>query len=110
MAFGWTLFVIPFLFVFSGTLLLKGDPISIATDFALAVLGVWFISAAMMGYSVRPLGWAARLYYCVTGIGIFMPAGAFGAGRWINAAGIGLAVALFLSEKAARRRAVAAEG
>ena len=26
MAFGWTLFVIPFLFVFSGTLMLKGDP------------------------------------------------------------------------------------
>ena len=30
MAFGWTIFVIPFLFVYSGTLLLKGDPIFIA--------------------------------------------------------------------------------
>ena len=29
MAFGWTIFVIPFLFVFSGTLLLKGDPVLI---------------------------------------------------------------------------------
>jgi len=37
MAFGWTLFVIPFLFVFSGTLLLKGDPLSIAVDLSLAV-------------------------------------------------------------------------
>src|SRR5207249_1285567 len=46
MAFGWTLFVIPFLFVFSGTLLLKGDPLSIAVDLSLAVAGVWFISAA----------------------------------------------------------------
>src|SRR5207244_6067816 len=35
MAFGWTLFVIPFLFVFSGTLLLKGDPLSIAVDLSL---------------------------------------------------------------------------
>lgn len=110
MAFGWTLFVIPFLFVFSGTLLLKGDPVSIAVDIALAVAGIWFIAAAMMGYSVRPLGWTARLYYAVTGISIFMPADALGAGRWINAAGIGLAVALFFWEKAARRRTVAAGG
>jgi hypothetical protein len=79
-------------------------------DTALAVAGIWFIAAAMMGYSVRPLGWTARLYYGITGIVIFMPADAFGAGRWINAAGIGLAVALFFWEKAVRRRAVAAGG
>jgi TRAP transporter 4TM/12TM fusion protein len=110
MAFGWTLFVIPFLFVFSGTLLLKGDPVAIAVDIALAIAGIWFIAAAMMGYSVRPLGWTARVYHGVTGVGIFMPADAFGAGRWINAAGIGLAVALFCWEKITRRRAVAAGG
>ena len=108
MAFGWTLFVIPFLFVFSGTLLLKGDPASIVIDFLLAVAGVWFIAAAMMGYSVRPLRVLDRLGYAATGICIFMPAGAFGAGRWINLAGIGLAVATFLLEKAIGRRAAAA--
>jgi TRAP-type uncharacterized transport system fused permease subunit len=106
MAFGWTLFVIPFLFVFSGTLLLKGDPPSIARDFALAVLGVWFISAAMMGYSVHPLKLPARIYYSVTGLCVLMP-GVSGAGRWINVAGIALAVGLFVWEKAARRRGVA---
>ncbi|TMG88980.1 MAG: TRAP transporter fused permease subunit, partial [Betaproteobacteria bacterium] len=110
MAFGWTLFVIPFLFVFSGTLLLKGDPLSIAVDLSLAVVGVWFISAAMMGYAARPLGFAARVCHGVTGLCLFMPANAFGAGRWINAAGAGLAVAMFVREKAVRRRAVAAEG
>src|SRR5437660_610445 len=110
MAFGWTLFVIPFLFVFSGTLLLKGDPLSIAVDLSLAVAGVWFISAAMMGYAARPLGFAARVCHGVTGLCLFMPANAFGAGRWINAAGAGLAVAMFVREKAVRRRAVAAEG
>jgi len=110
MAFGWTLFVIPFLFVFSGTLLLKGDPLSIAVDLSLAVAGVWFISAAMMGYAARPLGFAARACHGVTGLCLFMPANAFGAGRWINAAGVGLAVALFAREKAVSRRAVAAGG
>jgi len=110
MAFGWTLFVIPFLFVFSGTLLLKGDPLSIAVDLSLAVAGVWFISAAMMGYAARPLGLAARVCHGVTGLCLFMPANAFGAERWINAAGVGLALALFVREKALRRRAVAAAG
>ncbi len=110
MAFGWTLFVIPFLFVFSGTLLLKGDPLSIAVDVLLAVAGVWFISAAMMGYAARPLGFAARVCHGVTGLCLFMPANAFGAERWINAAGVGLAVAMFVREKAVRRRAVAAGG
>ncbi|HEY6239309.1 MAG TPA: TRAP transporter fused permease subunit [Burkholderiales bacterium] len=110
MAFGWTLFVIPFLFVFSGTLLMKGDPVSIAVDLFLAVAGVWFISAAMMGYAAGPLGMVARVCYGVAGVCLFMPANAFGAGRWINAAGLGLAVAMFVREKLARRRALAAEG
>jgi len=104
MAFGWTLFVIPFLFAFSGTLLMKGDPVSIALDFLLACGGVWFISAAMMGYSARTLGWAARAYYAATGICIFMPSSAFGAGRWINAAGVLMAVALYVWEKSTGRR------
>jgi TRAP transporter 4TM/12TM fusion protein len=108
MAFGWTLFVIPFLFVFSGTLLLKGDPASIALDLALAIAGVWFISAAMMGYSAQPLRLLSRAAYCVAGIGIFLPASAFGAGRWINAAGVGLGAALIAWEKLARRRVTAA--
>src|SRR5437763_1432965 len=96
MAFGWTLFVIPFLFVFSLTLLMKGHPVAIALDFALAVAGVWFISAAMMCYSFRPLALGERLVYCVTGILTFMPANVLGAGRWLNLAGVALAIALFL--------------
>src|SRR5258708_9709764 len=108
MAFGWTLFVIPFLFVFSGTLLLKGDPLSIALDLVLAVAGGWFISAPMMGYAIRPLGFVARVSFAVTGLCLFMPASAFGAGRWINAAGIGLAAAIFVRDKAAGRSAGAA--
>jgi len=75
---------------------------------SLAVAGVWFISAAMMGYAVRPLGLAARVCHGVTGVCLFMPANAFGAERWINAAGVALAVALFVREKAVRRRAAAA--
>jgi TRAP transporter 4TM/12TM fusion protein len=107
MAFGWTLFVIPFLFVFSGTLLLQGDALSIALDLALAVTGVWFISAAVMGYALRPLGLAARVLHCLAGVAIFMPAGALGAGRWINAAGVIFGAALFAWGKISLKHALA---
>jgi hypothetical protein len=62
----------------------------------------------MMGYAMRPLGLAARVSFAVTGLCLFMPASAFGAGRWINVAGMGLAAAIFVREKAVRRRVVAA--
>ena len=108
MAFGWTLFVIPFLFVFSTTLLWKGDLISIAVDTLLAIVGVWFISASVMGYSVRNLTIVDRLAYAITGICTFMPDGAFGMGRWFNVAGVVFIVLTYLRERGLRTKAVAA--
>jgi len=45
MAFGWTLFVIPFVFVFSGRAA-EGDPLSIRLDFRSRSPGAGSISAA----------------------------------------------------------------
>jgi TRAP-type uncharacterized transport system fused permease subunit len=109
MAFGWTIFVIPFLFVFSGTLLLKGDPLLIALDVVTAVAGVWFISAAVMGYSLRDLGWIDRLAHMAAGVCLIMPVGAFAAARWLNIFGAALGVGLILWERALRRRAAEPE-
>src|SRR6476620_3227430 len=81
MAFGWTLFVVPFLFVYSPTLLLEGPPLQIAIDFLAAIVGVWLVAAAMMGYARHPLNIFERLYYAVTGILIFLPANTLGTWR-----------------------------
>lgn len=94
MAFGWTIFVIPFLFVYSGTLLMKGDPWLIAADFVTAAAGVWFVAAAVMGYSIRHLGVVERLIHLVVGCALMLPIGAVEQGRWINIAGVILAIAL----------------
>jgi TRAP transporter 4TM/12TM fusion protein len=107
MRLGWTVFVIPFLFVFSGTLLMQGDPVLILLDFAGAVVGVWLVSAAMAGYSVRLLGGLDRLLYCAAGLALLVPLEAFGAGRAVNIAGAALAAALFVWERTRRRRAAA---
>src|SRR5262249_27762803 len=76
--------VIPFLFVFSGTLLLKGNPVFIVTDFVTAIAGVWLISAAVMGYSVRPLRWIDRCAYLIAGVCLMMPVDAIPNARWLN--------------------------
>lgn len=99
MLFGWTIFVIPFIFVYSGTLLMKGDPIWIAVDSITAVIGVWLISAAVMAYSVRDLWASDRLLYGAAGVLLLLPAGAFPAAPWCNIAGAILAVCLLLRER-----------
>src|SRR5215211_6927686 len=106
MAFGWTIFVIPFLFVYSGTLLLKGDPVFIVIDFVTAVAGVWLISAAVMGYSVRDLAWDDRVVHMIAGICLIMPVGAFPGARWMNIIGAVMGLAVVVWERAVRRRPV----
>ena len=103
--FGWTVFVIPFLFVFSGTLLMDGSVSMIVIDVAAAIIGVWFGAAGVMGYSVRPLRGLVRVLYIATGLFLLTPLGTFGFGRWINLAGVALAIALVVWERTARQRA-----
>jgi TRAP transporter 4TM/12TM fusion protein len=110
MAFGWTIFVVPFVFVYSGTLLMKGDPLFIVIDTVTAVAGVWLISAAMMGYSVRLLGVLDRLIYGVAGVCLLLPVGAFAQARWFNIAGAVIAAALYVWERANRRARMPATG
>ena len=102
MRFGWTVFVIPFLFVFSGTLLMEGDPLIILLDAGTAVVGVWLISAATMGYAIRALAIPHRLFYGAAGLFLLIPLEALEFGRWINIAGACMAVALLFWERVAR--------
>jgi TRAP transporter 4TM/12TM fusion protein len=104
MRFGWTAFIIPFLFVFSGTLLGYGNPVLVLIDFIAAVWGVWLISGAMMGYALQPLSIAGRLLFGVAGLALLIPIEAVGGGRWINLFGAMLAVALIGVELYRRRR------
>jgi TRAP-type uncharacterized transport system fused permease subunit len=98
-------FVIPFLFVFSGTLLMNGNPIMIVIDVLVAIAGVWFGAAGVMGYSVRPLRPLDRALYLGAGLCLLTPLDAFSAGRWINGIGAIVAVAILIRERALRQRA-----
>ncbi len=105
--FVWLVFVVPFLFVFSGTLLMNGDPLMIVFDFVVALVGVWFGAAGVMGYSFRRLGLLDRVIYLIAGLCLLVPLEAFGASRWVNATGAILAAALLLRERLVRHRTAA---
>lgn len=105
--FGWLVFVIPFLFVFSSTLLMRGDPVMIAVDVIAAIVGVGFGAAGVMGYSVRHLTVIDRIVYLAAGLCLLLPMAAFGIGRWVNLAGLAIAIAIVVREKL-RSRAVPA--
>jgi TRAP-type uncharacterized transport system fused permease subunit len=77
MRFGWVAYVVPFIFVFSPTLLLQGDWLHITIDVATALLAVWVISAAMIGYHVRVAGWIERIILALAGLVLLLPAAAF---------------------------------
>lgn len=105
--FGWLVFLVPFLFVFSGTLLMNGSPAMIAIDLTAAVVGVGFGAAGVMGYSVRHLNVIDRVAYLVAGVLLLLPIATFGIGRWLNLVGLALAIIIVVREKLLRRAVVA---
>jgi TRAP transporter 4TM/12TM fusion protein len=102
MTFGWAIYVVPFLFVFSDTLLMKGPPLVVAIDFISALAGLWFVSAALMGYSLGALSRAHRALYLVAGLCLLIPTGAADWARWVNVVGLVLAVTLIATERRSR--------
>jgi TRAP transporter 4TM/12TM fusion protein len=104
MRFGWMAFVIPFLFVFSGTLLLRGNLVYIFIDVATAVAGIWFVSASVIGFTTRTVGMSYRLICAVAGLALLIPVGALAWGHYINIGGGCIAVMLFFREYAAHKR------
>jgi TRAP transporter 4TM/12TM fusion protein len=74
MRFGWTAYVIPFLFVFSPALLLQNDNILVTViTIATAAFGVWMVSAGMIGFFVRPMNLAVRGGFLLSGVLLTIP-------------------------------------
>ena len=104
MRFGWLAFVIPFLYVASPTLLMRGGPVEIMVDLVTALAGVWAVCVAMIGYFIRPLGALERLAFAAAGLALLVPVDAFQGGTLTNILGACLGVILVLWNVSARRR------
>ena len=104
----WTAFVVPFLFVLSPPLLLQGPLIDIVIAVPLAILGVFFVSAALSGCIFRNLSTLERLVFGVAGITIMLPQNLAAWAIWANLLGLAICLPLALRQWALRRSASAA--
>ena len=108
MRLGWAAFVVPFLFIYSPSLLFEGDPIILMQDVTTAVMGVWLVSAALVGYFARPLGLATRIAFGLAGLALLIPVGTF-SGAWsTDIGGLLLAAIVLGPDFLAKRRERAA--
>lgn len=70
---GWAKFILPFMFVLSPTLLMRGPGADIALDVTTAVIGIYLANCGMQGYFRRPLSAPLRVVLCVCGLGAILP-------------------------------------
>jgi TRAP-type uncharacterized transport system fused permease subunit len=107
MRFSWTAYIVPFLFVFSPSLLLEGDSaFDLCLAIASAVAGVWLVSAGMVGYFTRSLGPVGRILFVVAGFLLLIPHEVASWAIWTDAAGAVLGVLIVGYEVAGARAAV----
>ncbi len=74
--FGWTAYVIPFLFALSPTFIGRGPVHLVIFDVATALLGILACSAAIAGRLLGPLGWD-RSGFAICGLLCMLPASTF---------------------------------
>lgn len=95
---GWSAYVVPFLFVLSPTLILRGPADKVAMAVVTASLGIWLVSIAVVGYFLRPVSVFGRLLFAAAGLLALIPAGAFPGAEITDVAGAVLGAALIAYE------------
>ena len=111
MRFGWPAYVVPFLFIASPALLMRGGVVEIAYVFLASCGGIWLISVGMSRFLYRRLGLAQQLAFLASGTLLMIPWGAVSWAPWANAAGLVLAMVVVGGEwKLARMETQATTG
>jgi TRAP transporter 4TM/12TM fusion protein len=102
--FGWSAYIVPFLFVMSPNLLLQGQPLDVLLAAATAIMGVYLVSVAVAGFMTRPIGLALRTAFAVSGLAMMIPANAFPGAIWTDLAGFAGGLVLIAAELDLLRR------
>jgi TRAP transporter 4TM/12TM fusion protein len=108
MRFGWSSYIVPFLFVYSPGILMQGSIVDIVAVTVTSLFGIWLICAAMTGYFTKVMRWEMRVAFAAAGIMMLSPHQASELMLWINIAGALAGIALIAYELKARRAYVRA--
>jgi TRAP transporter 4TM/12TM fusion protein len=103
---GWAAYIVPFLFAVSPSLLMKGDPLTVAWAVTTAALGIWLGTIGVVGFFYRPVPPALRALFIVAGVLSLIPGDMFPGAIVTDIAGIALGMVL-ISRELMRRKAPA---
>ncbi len=98
MKFGWTAYLVPFLFIYSPTLILFGEPADIVINVSTALLGTYLGSVAVIGYFSRKLNTVLRIILGIAGLAAMLPFEAFDGATAVKIAGVAVGCAIILYE------------
>jgi TRAP transporter 4TM/12TM fusion protein len=98
MRFGWASYIVPFLFIYSPAILMKGGLFDIAVVTLSSLAGIWLICAAMTGYFTRVLPYPTRVAFVAAGIMLLLPHQVSSFMLALNLAGAALAAAAVIYE------------
>ena len=104
MRFGWLAYVIPFLFVLSPTLLMRGEASEILISAFTALAGVWLVSAGMIGYLFHRQSVVERIAFIAAGLALMIPANAVSGQFTTDIAGFALGAVLVGRQFLGRKR------
>ncbi len=96
--FGWSAYIVPFLFVSSPTLLMQGPIPDVVLAVGTAIMGVYLVSVAVAGFMTRPVGFVLRIAFALAGVALMVPARAFVGAIWTDIVGFAAGCALIASQ------------
>ncbi|MEO0636803.1 MAG: TRAP transporter fused permease subunit [Pseudomonadota bacterium] len=111
MKLGWTAYVVPFLFVASPAMLLNGDWGEVVWTVATACLGVYLLSAALVGHLAGRLSAPQRALVATAGAVLLMPPSIIASlipinPSWLSFAGLGLVCIAIAIQKLGPAKAI----
>jgi len=107
MKFGWTAYFVPFLFVYSPTLILLGDPADIVINVVTAIVGTYLASLGVVGYFSRLLNPVFRIFLVASGLAAMLPYEIFAEAGLVNGIGVVVGLLIVIYEFTNGRRAAA---
>jgi TRAP-type uncharacterized transport system fused permease subunit len=101
---------VPFLFVYSPALLLKGTVLDVVVAVTTAIIGAGFLGIALSGYLFARLNLLQRGLLAVGALGMLTPAGEGILFHWVtDLAGLAVGVAVLLPQWLKRRNGTASD-
>jgi TRAP-type uncharacterized transport system fused permease subunit len=98
MRLSWCSYFIPFMFVYSPLLIMRGEPLAILLAVALAILGILMGTMAVVGFFAARIPVPYRVAYAAVALMLLAQPAMFDGAQYLNLAGVVLAAAAIARE------------